>query len=118
MIHVGTFISLSSELAVAAAPRRYRSSKGLLYQRATIKELQVGEDEPASLCARDVTPALLSLCRQSRAPAVDWLGCLQAAFHPLPLSEDDHVLLHNLPYLVQMSRIIGKWLHNPELRTR
>lgn len=93
MIHVGTFISLSSELAVAAAPRRYRSSKGLLYQRVSIKELQ------------------------SRAPAVDWLGCLQAAFHPLALSEDDLVLLHNLPYLVQMSRIIGKWLEIPELRT-
>lgn len=94
MIHVGTFISLSSELAVAAAPLRYRSSKGLLYQRVSIKELQ------------------------SRAPAVDWLGCLQAAFHPLALSEDDLVLLHNLPYLVQMSRIIGKWLQIPELRTR
>lgn len=44
MIHVGTFISLSSELAVAASPRRYRLSKGLLYQRMTIKELQVRED--------------------------------------------------------------------------
>lgn len=50
MIHVGTFISLSSQLAVAAAPRHYRSSKGLLDQRVTIKELQVPEDQPASLC--------------------------------------------------------------------
>ncbi|CAF97851.1 unnamed protein product [Tetraodon nigroviridis] len=54
---------------------------------------------------------------QSQAPAVDWLGCLRAAFDPLPLSEDDLVLLHNLPYLVQMSRIIGKWLNNAELRS-
>lgn len=44
MIHVGMFISLSSELAVAAAPRHYRLSKGLLYQRMTIKELQVQEE--------------------------------------------------------------------------
>ncbi|XP_041797859.1 kell blood group glycoprotein isoform X2 [Chelmon rostratus] len=93
MIHVGTFISLSSELAVAAAPLRYRLSKGQLYQRMTIKELQ------------------------SQAPAIDWLGCLQAAFHPLPLVEDDHVLLHNLAYIVQMSRIIGKWLNKHELRS-
>ncbi|XP_044064830.1 kell blood group glycoprotein isoform X2 [Siniperca chuatsi] len=93
MIHVGTFISLSSELAVASAPLHYRLSKGQLYQRMTIKELQ------------------------SQAPAIDWLGCLQATFHPLPLIEDDHVLLHNLPYIVQMSRIIGKWLNKHELST-
>ncbi|XP_076593183.1 kell blood group glycoprotein isoform X2 [Chaetodon auriga] len=94
MMHVGTFISLSSELAVAAAPLRYRLSKGQLYQRMTIKELQ------------------------RQAPAIDWLGCLQAAFHPLPLVEDDHVFLHNLAYIVQMSRIIGKWLNKHELRSR
>ncbi|XP_070691676.1 kell blood group glycoprotein isoform X2 [Pempheris klunzingeri] len=93
MIHVGTFISLSSELAVAAAPLHYRLSKGQLYQRMTIKELQ------------------------SQAPAIDWLGCLQAAFRPLSLIEDDPVLLHNLPYIVQMSRIIGKWLNKHELST-
>ncbi|XP_027868135.1 kell blood group glycoprotein isoform X2 [Xiphophorus couchianus] len=91
MLHVGTFISLSSELAVAASPLQYRLSKGQLYQRMTIRDLQ------------------------SQAPAIDWLGCLQAAFHPLSLTEDDHVLLHNLPYIIQMSRIINKWLHKPEM---
>ncbi|GAA6220526.1 kell blood group glycoprotein-like [Lates japonicus] len=91
MIHVGMFLSLSSELAVAAAPLQYRLSKRQLYQRMTIKELQ------------------------SQAPAIDWLGCLRAAFHPLPLIEDDHVLLHNLPYMVQMSPIIRKWLNRHEL---
>ncbi|TWW79056.1 Endothelin-converting enzyme 2 [Takifugu flavidus] len=92
-IHLYTFVSLSSELAVAAAPRHYRLSKGLLYQRMTIKELQ------------------------RHAPAIDWLGGLQAAFPSLPLTEDDLVLLHNLPYLVQMSRIIGEWLNKHEPRT-
>lgn len=55
MIHVGTFISLSSELAVAAAPLRYRLSKGLLYQRMTIKELQVQEEEDVSLYTHTVS---------------------------------------------------------------
>ncbi|XP_068425831.1 kell blood group glycoprotein [Clinocottus analis] len=93
MSHVGRFISLSSELAVAAAPLHFRLSKGQLYQRMTIRELQ------------------------NQAPAIDWLGCLKDAFHPLPLVEDDHVLLHNLPYIVQMSRIIVRWLNNRELST-
>ncbi|XP_053182488.1 kell blood group glycoprotein [Scomber japonicus] len=93
MIHVGMFISLSSELAVASSPLPYRLSKGQLHQRMTIKELQ------------------------SQSPAIDWLRCLQAAFHPLHLTEDDHVLLHNLPYIVQMSRIINKWLNRPNLGT-
>ncbi|KAM9723634.1 kell blood group glycoprotein [Menidia menidia] len=91
MIHVGMFISLSSELAVAASPLHYRLVKGQLHQRMTIKELQ------------------------RQAPAINWLDCLQATFHPLSLSEDDHVLLHNLPYVVQMSRIINKWLNKREL---
>ncbi|KAK2844729.1 hypothetical protein Q5P01_011388 [Channa striata] len=91
MIHVGTFISLSSELAVAATPLRYRLTKGQLYQRMTIKDLQ------------------------NKAPAIDWLRCLQAVFHPVPLIADDHVLLHNLQYIVHMSPIIGKWLNKHEL---
>ncbi|XP_062255905.1 kell blood group glycoprotein isoform X1 [Platichthys flesus] len=90
MMHVGMFMSLSSELAVKATPLQYRLSKGQLHQRMSIKELQI------------------------QAPAIDWLGCLRAAFHPLPLIEDDHVLLHNLPYVVHMSPIIGKWLNNYE----
>ena len=126
MIHVGTFISLSSELAVAAAPLQYRLSKGQLYQRMTIRELQVKEEEE-----EDVFPYTYSvfesckelifftqICQQSQAPAIDWLGSLQAAFHLLPLTEDDHVLLHNSPYIMQMSRIVGKWLNKHELSAR
>ncbi|XP_077384171.1 kell blood group glycoprotein isoform X2 [Festucalex cinctus] len=91
MIHVSAFTLLSSELAVAVAPLRHRRAKGQLSQRLTIKELQ------------------------HKAPAVDWLACLQAAFHTQPLTEDDHVLLHNLPYIVQMSDIVGKWITGHEL---
>ncbi|KAM3850396.1 LOW QUALITY PROTEIN: kell blood group glycoprotein-like [Diretmus argenteus] len=90
-LHVGVFTSLSSELAVATAPLSYRLLKGQLYQRMTIKELQ------------------------KQAPAIDWLRCLQTAFHPHPISQEDHVLVHNIPYIMQMSHVIGKWLNNHEL---
>lgn len=93
IIHASLFLSLSSQLAVAAAPLHYRLTQGQLHQRMSIKELQ------------------------SQAPAIDWLGCLQAVFHPLPLTEDDHVLLHNLHYIVQMSPIIERWLNKHELST-
>uniref|UniRef100_A0A3Q1GWQ1 Kell metallo-endopeptidase (Kell blood group) n=1 Tax=Acanthochromis polyacanthus TaxID=80966 RepID=A0A3Q1GWQ1_9TELE len=92
MIHVGVFISLSSELAVAASPLQHRLQEGQLHQRMTIRELQ------------------------RQAPAIDWLRCLQAAFHPVSLGEEDLVLLHNLPYILQMSRIIKKWQNKHELR--
>lgn len=58
------------------------------------------------------------MLQQSQAPAIDWLRCLQAVFYPLHLTADDHVLLHNLPYIVHMSPIIGKWLNKHELSTR
>lgn len=57
-------------------------------------------------------------CEQTLAPAIDWLSCLQTTFHPHPVSQSDHVLLHNLPYIVHMSRIIGKWLNKHELSGR
>uniref|UniRef100_A0A3Q1FTL5 Kell metallo-endopeptidase (Kell blood group) n=1 Tax=Acanthochromis polyacanthus TaxID=80966 RepID=A0A3Q1FTL5_9TELE len=58
----------------------------------------------------------LSLIQKRQAPAIDWLRCLQAAFHPVSLGEEDLVLLHNLPYILQMSRIIKKWQNKHELR--
>ncbi|XP_076010731.1 kell blood group glycoprotein [Genypterus blacodes] len=94
MVHVSLFISLSSRLAVAAAPLHHRLSVGRLNQRMTIKELQ------------------------EQAPAINWLHCLQAAFHPQPISQQDHVLLHNMPYIVKMSQIVGKWLNKHELSSR
>ncbi|XP_064802340.1 kell blood group glycoprotein isoform X2 [Oncorhynchus masou masou] len=100
ILHIGLFISLSSELAVAASPLPHRLQQGLLYQRITIKELQ---------------NASFLFCEQTLAPAIDWQGCLQTTFHPHPVSQSDHVLLHNLPYIVHMSRIIGKWLNKHEL---
>ncbi|KAK7886918.1 hypothetical protein WMY93_026539 [Mugilogobius chulae] len=50
----------------------------------------------------------------SQAPVIDWLGCLQTTFEPVTLTEDDPVLVHNLPYIVRMSQIISTWLNKPE----
>ncbi|XP_016413967.1 kell blood group glycoprotein homolog [Sinocyclocheilus rhinocerous] len=83
--HCGLYISLSTTLALATAPLRYRLSQKLLYHRSTIQELQ------------------------TRAPAIDWLACLQATFQPLPISQSDLVLVHNLPYIIHMSQTISKW---------
>ncbi|KAJ8354977.1 hypothetical protein SKAU_G00225440 [Synaphobranchus kaupii] len=89
--HTGMFLQLFSELTLAASPLPHRLQHRLLYQRMTLGELQ------------------------AVAPAIDWLGCLQATFHPLPLNQSDLVLLHNLPYIVNMSRTISKWQDSPEI---
>nr|XP_023648497.1 kell blood group glycoprotein-like isoform X2 [Paramormyrops kingsleyae] len=83
--HMGMFIQLSSELAQFTSPLLYRLQHQLLYHRLTVGELQ------------------------AQAPAIDWLGCLQASFHPLTVRESDVVYLHNLPYITHMSKIIRKW---------
>ncbi|KAG1940043.1 kell blood group glycoprotein [Pimephales promelas] len=83
--HCGLYVSLSTTLAVATSPLHYRLSQKLLYHRITIQELQ------------------------TVAPAIDWLACLQAIFHPLPISQSDLVLVHNLPYIIHMSQTISQW---------
>ncbi|XP_052474823.1 kell blood group glycoprotein homolog isoform X1 [Carassius gibelio] len=83
--HCGLYISLSTTLALGTSPLSYRLSQKLLYHRITIQELQ------------------------TLAPAIDWLACLQATFQPLPINQSDLVLVHNLPYIMQMSQTISKW---------
>nr|XP_042710960.1 kell blood group glycoprotein isoform X6 [Chrysemys picta bellii] len=46
---------------------------------------------------------------QEKAPAIDWLSCLQAAFHPVQLNISQPIVVHDMDYLKGMSRIIGKW---------
>lgn len=50
-IHVYMFISLSSELAVAASPLQYRLLKGQLHQHMSIEELQVDADVISYKCS-------------------------------------------------------------------
>uniref|UniRef100_A0A8C0YAL8 Kell metallo-endopeptidase (Kell blood group) n=1 Tax=Cyprinus carpio carpio TaxID=630221 RepID=A0A8C0YAL8_CYPCA len=83
--HCGLYVSLATTLALASAPLHYRLSQKLLYNRFTIQELQ------------------------TLAPAIDWLACLKATFQPLPISQSDLVLVHNLPYIIHMSQTISKW---------
>lgn len=83
--HCGLYISLSTTLAVATSPLHYRLSQKLLYHRITIQELQ------------------------TLASAIDWLACLHAIFQPLPISQSDIVLVHNLPYIIHMSETISQW---------
>ncbi|KAJ8392883.1 hypothetical protein AAFF_G00070870 [Aldrovandia affinis] len=90
-LHTGLFLQLSSQLALAASPLTHRLQHKLLYQRMTVRELQAA------------------------APAIDWLSCLQATFHPIHVSQSELVLLHNLPYIIHMSRTISKWQHNQEM---
>ncbi|KPP79338.1 hypothetical protein Z043_101082 [Scleropages formosus] len=90
--HMGFFIQLSSELALFTQSLSNRMQRKLLFHRMTVKELQ------------------------AQAPGIDWLGCLQAVFQPLAVSESDTVLLHNLPYITHMSKTISKWQDNHEFR--
>ncbi|XP_072534872.1 kell blood group glycoprotein [Salminus brasiliensis] len=83
--HCGLYVSLSSTLVITTSPLTYRLSQKLLYHRITLQELQLV------------------------APAIDWLNCLKAIFHPLPVSQSDFVLLHNLPYIIYMSQTISDW---------
>ncbi|XP_058850036.1 endothelin-converting enzyme 1-like isoform X3 [Acipenser ruthenus] len=82
-IPTAPLIIFASQLSSAAAGLEDRQQQGRLYQRMSIAELQAA------------------------APAIDWLGCLQATFHPMQLSESEPVLVHNLAYLISMSRYIN-----------
>ncbi|XP_076135817.1 kell blood group glycoprotein isoform X2 [Alosa pseudoharengus] len=94
LMHNGLYIALSSELAKESSPLHHRLQTNRLYQKVTIRALQ------------------------TLAPVIDWLGCLEATFHPLPISKSDYVLLHNLPYIIHMSDTISKWLLRKEMMGR
>lgn len=113
--HVGHFLSLSSELAVAASPPRYRLSKGQLYQRMSIRDLQVRPCPHSDVHMSPPVGGLFTqMSPQLQAPDIDWLGCLQTTFEPLNITEDDQVFVHNLPFMVNMSLIVRKWKNKPE----
>ncbi|XP_039716469.1 kell blood group glycoprotein isoform X2 [Pteropus medius] len=47
---------------------------------------------------------------QDLAPAIDWLSCLQATFTPMSLSSSQLVVVHDLDYLKNMSRLVEEQL--------
>ncbi|KAG8130256.1 hypothetical protein E2320_016884 [Naja naja] len=84
-----TYISLAfsfiSNLQKIVTPLKKRQEKKMLFHHTTIKKLQ------------------------EKAPAIDWLSCLQAAFHPMQLNMSQPIAVHDMDYLKGMSQLIGQW---------
>ncbi|NXU58362.1 KELL protein, partial [Turnix velox] len=74
-----------SKLQRAVTPLQERKQKGMLFFRTTIRELK------------------------EEAPAIDWLSCLQAVFHPLPMNLSQPIAVHDMDYLRGMSKLIEEW---------
>ncbi|KAM3678084.1 kell blood group glycoprotein isoform 2-T4 [Ammospiza maritima maritima] len=66
-------------------PLQKRQQRGMLFFRTTIRELQ------------------------EKAPAIDWLACLKAVFHPAPMDLSQPIAVHDMDYLSNMSKLIEKW---------
>ncbi|XP_051787671.1 kell blood group glycoprotein isoform X2 [Erpetoichthys calabaricus] len=46
---------------------------------------------------------------QRNAPGINWLECLQATFESISMKPSDHVYVHDLPYLTNMSKYISEY---------
>uniref|UniRef100_A0A674ILY1 Kell metallo-endopeptidase (Kell blood group) n=1 Tax=Terrapene triunguis TaxID=2587831 RepID=A0A674ILY1_9SAUR len=82
-----TFISFAlsfiSNLQKEVTPLQKRRERGMLFYHTTIRELQ------------------------EKAPAIDWLSCLQAAFHPVQLNISQPIVVHDMDYLKGMSSTVN-----------
>ncbi|XP_007441989.1 endothelin-converting enzyme 2 isoform X1 [Python bivittatus] len=78
-------LSFLSNLQKVVTPLKKRQEKRMLFYHTTIRKLQ------------------------EKAPAIDWLSCLQAAFHPMQLNMSQTIAVHDMDYLKGMSQLIGKW---------
>ncbi|XP_008936452.1 PREDICTED: kell blood group glycoprotein [Merops nubicus] len=78
-------LSFISNLQQAVTPLQERQQRGMLFFHTTIRELQ------------------------EKAPAIDWLSCLQAVFHPVPMNLSQAVAVHDMDYLQRMSQLISQW---------
>ncbi|XP_062449841.1 kell blood group glycoprotein isoform X2 [Rhea pennata] len=78
-------LSFISNLQRAVTPLQERQQRGMLFYRTTIRELQ------------------------EKAPAIDWLQCLQAIFQLVPVNLSQPVAVHDMDYLQNMSRLIEQW---------
>ncbi|KAM6309847.1 kell blood group glycoprotein isoform 3-T5 [Podargus strigoides] len=80
-------LSFISNLQQVVTPLQERRRRGMLFFHTTIRELQ------------------------EKAPAIDWLSCLQAVFHPMPMNLSQPIVVHDMDYLRGMSQLIQQW-HN------
>ncbi|NXL90084.1 KELL protein, partial [Alectura lathami] len=78
-------LSFISNLQRVVTPLQERQQRGMLFFHTTIRELQ------------------------ERAPAIDWLSCLQAIFHPMPMNLSQPIAVHDMDYLRGMSQLIEQW---------
>ncbi|XP_048677681.2 kell blood group glycoprotein isoform X5 [Caretta caretta] len=78
-------LSFISNLQKEVTPLQERQERRMLFYHTTIRELQ------------------------EKAPTIDWLSCLQAAFHPVQLNISQPIAVHDMDYLKGMSRLIEKW---------
>uniref|UniRef100_A0A673SNA1 Kell metallo-endopeptidase (Kell blood group) n=1 Tax=Suricata suricatta TaxID=37032 RepID=A0A673SNA1_SURSU len=79
-------ISMTSQLFQFLRPLEQRRAQGELFKLVTIDQLQ------------------------EMAPAIDWLSCLQATFTPMSLSPSQHLVVHDLEYLKNMSQLVEEKL--------
>ncbi|KAL2777784.1 kell blood group glycoprotein [Daubentonia madagascariensis] len=80
--HASLSISITSQLSQFLRPLEQRQAQGKLFQMVTVDQLQ------------------------EMAPAIDWLSCLQATFTPMSLSPSQTLMVHDLEYLKNMSRLV------------
>ncbi|XP_059582773.1 kell blood group glycoprotein homolog isoform X2 [Alligator mississippiensis] len=84
-----TYISFTlafiSNLQRVVTPLQKRQERRMLFYKTTIEELQ------------------------EKAPAIDWLSCLEAAFYPVQLNLSQPIVVHDMDYLKNMSRLITQW---------
>ncbi|KAJ6653616.1 hypothetical protein lerEdw1_009050 [Lerista edwardsae] len=78
-------LSFITNLQKAVTPLKKRQEKRMLFHQTTIGKLQ------------------------EEAPAIDWLSCLRAAFHPVQLNFSQPIAVHDMDYLKSMSQLIGEW---------
>ncbi|XP_053919797.1 kell blood group glycoprotein isoform X2 [Cuculus canorus] len=78
-------LSFISNLQQVVTPIKERQQRRMLFFRTTIRELQ------------------------EKAPAIDWLSCLQAVFHPMSMNLSQPIVVHDMDYLRGMSQLIKKW---------
>uniref|UniRef100_A0A8C0ELL7 Uncharacterized protein n=1 Tax=Bubo bubo TaxID=30461 RepID=A0A8C0ELL7_BUBBB len=80
-------LSFISNLQRVVTPLQERQQKGMLFFRTTIRELQ------------------------EKAPAIDWLSCLQAVFHPMTVNLSQPIAVHDMDYLKGMSQLIEQCIY-------
>ncbi|KAB0375753.1 hypothetical protein FD755_012396 [Muntiacus reevesi] len=80
--HASFSLAINSQLNQMVGPGEQQRAQDKVFEMVTIDQLQ------------------------RMAPTIDWLSCLQATFTPMALSPSDHVAVHDLAYLKNMSKLL------------